>query len=583
MAVLLPQYDLSLSRRHKLALARKQYRFNYKHITELAISESVPIAELPRPEWLLKVIEVFLNSSLNALAVDKNTDLDVPLNNLEERLNQLYADIGVFAPMDIFYSLLELLGVGRPEGRPRGLEDYELLFQTIEVPENHTQLFDDDYFAELRVSGPNPLVIQQVTELDSRFPVSDQDLWATAEFADDSLLAAGQEGRLYLADYSLFSVMQPGMLPTQPKFVYAPFALFARPRNSDRLKAVAIQCNPDPGTNPIFTPADGWAWQLAKAAVQVADTNHHELISHLAQTHLVLDPITVCTHRQLSSRHPLYVLLTPHFEGTLFINNLAHEILLPEGTPVPVLLTGDIASLHGQSIQSVQGFSFKDQYLPKLLKTRGVDDTGKLPHYPYRDDALKIWDSIHQWVSDYLDLYYRNDRDIERDYELQAWAAEISSDQGGRLQGFGNDDGIATLASLKDIATMIMFTASVQHAAVNFPQASHMTYVPQFPLAGYLPAPLDKNVGQEQFLEMFAPLDNAVMQIDVLTLLGSVYHTRLGQYGSSQFLDLRVQAPLKRFRKRLTEIEADIAQRNETDPHPYNTLRPSRIPQSINI
>jgi len=519
MVVLLPQYDFSFTRRYDLEIARKQYRFNYNHISELAISESVPIADLPRPEWLLQVIEVFLNSSLNALAVDKNTDLPVPASELEQRLNQLYEDIGLFAPMEIFYSLLELLGVGRPEGRPRGLEDYEMLFQTIKIPENHGLLFDNDYFAELRVSGPNPLVIQQVATLDSRFPVSDYHLCAIDGFANDSLLEAGQEGRLYLADYSGFAIMQPGMLPTQPKFVYAPFALFARPRNSDRLKAIAIQCNPDPATNPIFTPADGWAWQLAKTAVQVADTNHHELISHLAQTHLVLDPITVCTHRQLSCRHPLYVLLTPHFEGTLFINNLAHEILLPEGTPVPVLLTGDLTSLHGQSIQAVQNFSFKDHYLPKLLQARGVADAGQLPHYPYRDDALKIWDSIHQWVSDYLGLYYFSDRDVKKDYELQAWAAEISSDQGGRLQGFGEDNCITSLASLKDIVTMIIFTAGAQHAAVNFPQASQMTYVPQFPLAGYLPAPLDTNVGPEQFLEMLAPLENATLQIDVLTLL----------------------------------------------------------------
>jgi len=231
----------------------------------------------------------------------------------------------------------------------------------------------------------------------------------------------------------------------------------------------------------------------------------------------------------------------------------------------------------------VQNFSFKDHYLPKLLQARGVADAGQLPHYPYRDDALKIWDSIHQWVSDYLGLYYFSDRDVKKDYELQAWAAEISSDQGGRLQGFGEDNCITSLASLKDIVTMIIFTAGAQHAAVNFPQASQMTYVPQFPLAGYLPAPLDTNVGPEQFLEMLAPLENATLQIDVLTLLGSIYHTQLGQYAVDHFVDLRVQTPLYRFRKRLKDIESEISQRNETLTYPYNTLRPSCIPQSINI
>ena len=180
-------------------------------------------------------------------------------------------------------------------------------------------------------------------------------------------------------------------------------------------------------------------------------------------------------------------------------------------------------------------------------------------------------------------MYYRDDFDIEEDYELQAWAAEISSEQGGRIKGFGDDGGVASLDSLKDIATMIIFTASVQHAAVNFPQATQMAYVPQFPLAGYQPAPTHKNVDQQQYLEMFAPLDNAVLQIDVLTLLGSVYHTQLGQYRPNQIFDVRVMEPMQRFKQRLAEIEDQIVERNQDEIHPYSTLRPSLIPQSINI
>jgi len=66
-------------------------------------------------------------------------------------------------------------------------------------------------------------------------------------------------------------------------------------------------------------------------------------------------------------------------------------------------------------------------------------------------------------------------------------------------------------------------------------------------------------------------------------LLGSVYYTRLGNYGDSYFSDKRVQDLLKVFQEKLLDIELEIAARNEARPIEYDVLRPSKIPQSINI
>ena len=43
----------------------------------------------------------------------------------------------------------------------------------------------------------------------------------------------------------------------------------------------------------LFTPAAGEGWQKAKFAVQSADCNHHEIVSHLARTHLLIGPIAI--------------------------------------------------------------------------------------------------------------------------------------------------------------------------------------------------------------------------------------------------------------------------------------------------
>ena len=58
------------------------------------------------------------------------------------------------------------------------------------------------------------------------------------------------------------------------------------------------------------------AWDKAKTAVQAADGNYHEAVSHLGQTHLVVEAFVMATENQLSG-HPVAKLLQPHFEGTL--------------------------------------------------------------------------------------------------------------------------------------------------------------------------------------------------------------------------------------------------------------------------
>jgi arachidonate 15-lipoxygenase len=220
--------------------------------------------------------------------------------------------------------------------------------------------------------------------------------------------------------------------------------------------------------------------------------------------------------------------------------------------------------------------------LPKQLKQRGVDDPKKLPVYPYRDDALLLWNAIHEWVSNYLSLYYSLDEDVQNDTALQAWASEVQAFDGGRVLDFGEDGAIQTLNYLIDAATLIIFTASAQHGAVNYPQKDLMSYAPAVPLAGYMPAStLKGEVTEQDYLNLLPPLEQAQRQQKTLTLLGSIYYKKLGDYSQEHFPS-QVKPLLQKFQKNLTRIEAIINERNLDRPT-YDFLLPSRIPQSINI
>ncbi|CAM9271656.1 unnamed protein product, partial [Laminaria digitata] len=52
----------------------------------------------------------------------------------------------------------------------------------------------------------------------------------------------------------------------------------------------------------------------------------HEIVSHLGNTHMVLEAPMVAMNRQLPKEHPIYYLLKPHLEGTAFINDKAHTV-----------------------------------------------------------------------------------------------------------------------------------------------------------------------------------------------------------------------------------------------------------------
>lgn len=506
----------------------------------------------------------------------------------------------------------------RDGGEHPSLADYRDLFQIIYLPDISYHFLEDRAFAAQRVAGANPLVINRISALPDHFPVTEQQFQAVMG-EGESFQTALNDGRVYLADYQILKEIVPGTVDTKvkgkpetlQKYSFAPLALFAiAPGNCPGrlLTPIAIQCNQDAGS-PIFTPpsleaseGERLAWRMAKTVVQIADGNYHELISHLGRTHLWIEPIALGTYRRLGTEHPLGKLLLPHFEGTFFINNAAAKSLISPDGIVDKLLFGTIQSSVQLSVKGAKGypFSFNDSMLPQTFAARGVDDRQKLPDYPYRDDALLIWHAIHDWVEAYLQLFYKDDHAVRNDGKLQAWLQELRADNGGQMTDIGevtpedSEPKIRTLDYLIDATTLIIFTCSAQHAAVNFPQASMMAFVPNMPLAGFREAPDAETASEADYFSLLPPLGLAEQQLDTVYTLGSVYYTQLGHYKANQvdldeidqhpyFTDPQIAHPLKAFQNKLQEIELIIQDRNETRPTYYDTLLPSQIPQSTNI
>ena len=246
-------------------------------------------------------------------------------------------------------------------------------------------------------------------------------------------------------------------------------------------------------------------------------------------------------------------------------------------------MQGTIKSDLVLSANGLLSVPFNEAWLPVWLTNRGLDDREALPCYPYRDDGLLVWEAINEWVRGYVSVHYASDGEVLADEALQGWCTELLAVDGGRVKGFGEQGMIRTRDYLANALTMVIYTASAAHAAVNFPQSTVMSYTPAVPLAGYQPAPNTFSPDPYLWIDMLPDIAMAKEQLQVLYLLGSVYYTRLGDYSEDDFDNPSVQVLARRFRQRLDEIEAIIAERNMTRPVAYPFLLPSLIPQSINI
>ena len=217
--------------------------------------------------------------------------------------------------------------------------------------------------------------------------------------------------------------------------------------------------------------------------------------------------------RNLPDAHPVQKLLRPHFRYTMAINSRARETLINTGGIIDMIFAigGDGKDQLLKRVGAKYNIHWTN--IKQSIKRRGVDDPKLLPGYYYRDDGLKVWNAIEQFVSDIINEFYTSDDDVRNDTELQSWADDLHNNafpQDYNKDGNGVPSKIDNMAQLVELCTLIMFTGSAQHAAVNFGQYEIYGYVPNAPTTICSPLPTSKGKADLQaVLDALPNINNA--------------------------------------------------------------------------
>ncbi len=466
---------------------------------------------------------------------------------------------------------------------------------------------DDDVIAWLQVAAGSPYSrLKPYIKHQDNFQVTNEHFRQTDDFKDDDLDQAMAEGRVFVVDFKEFhpANTKPPANDSDGGRLFTPIAMFAVPKTGGPLKTIAIQStqhtpqstqerllwkylNIQDANKPlsdILTPgSDYWSWQMTKNLFMsmYAICN---VVDHLS-THFFLGSIPISFYRNIPKQHPLTALLETHFMSLVTNNHLG--VFWEVGTANAEsygrtdhgLLSGMANKMTGwtgetfieETVRLAGTYHFVEGSTP-LDRSKDTQFSA-IEDFPLHDDE-GIYPVIEKWVRNYINLYYRNDSDVQKDHELQAFCHEVVNNS--KVNGF--PESLSTVEELIEMLTRLIFWMTNNHALEATLSAQ------KFAPVGYWSDRVPRNDETKLELDWFniLPPINVGMAVfcasRIFVDLPREWHRSLGKYPKGQFMhDQRVYKHLDTFQQELVALDDHIKDKNQSRRWAYNLKRPSTM------
>ena len=186
----------------------------------------------------------------------------------------------------------------------------------------------DEEFGRQILNGTNPVNIKRCRKLPDNFPVTDEHVQCVLT-RGRTLQEEMDDGKIYIVDHNILQNISTGTYKGKRIELAAPLCLFYV-REDNKFVPIAIQLGQNPGPDfPIWSPRDKpLDWLLVKIWFKNADLQIMQMPSHLAYTHLLLEPFAVALFRCLPPPHPIHKLLREYLQFVIAINTIGRDKLV---------------------------------------------------------------------------------------------------------------------------------------------------------------------------------------------------------------------------------------------------------------
>ncbi len=315
------------------------------------------------------------------------------------------------------------------------------------------------------------------------------------------------------------------------------------------------------------TPADA-DWPEARRLFHLAEVHVHEAVSHLLWTHLFSEGVIIAVVQHLSPGHPIREVLAPHFAFTLQANQNSGKVLLGKGGVFDRLFSCGWAGAAELFVRGDRAWRYS-RMVPRLdIAERDVAD---LPDYPWREDALLVWDVVEAHARRALAPLAGLDASKSAVDEAKAWATAMHAARGDR--GWPACEDQDTLVEI--VAACVFLT--VRHTLVNAQQYPMYGYPPLWQAS--MPAPAASSAPATTSSTASSP-DH--LRLAQLPTIGQTLDTMRATFAFSIQYNTLLSTQDAQFRTDLEVAGRAIAARDAARPHPYRVAHPAVLSASLN-